>query len=204
MKPDYPLLGLLARQPSSGYELGKWLRTEGIFLGRKASMSPVYRALADFLARGWIDVEVRDGDAAPDAKVYSLNEAGRAALVEWAGSEYVPAPRPMAPDFIVRLNFAGQLGIDYALRIVETELNYRRAQRAAEYPHRHNPRDGDPIPEIDPDWLTYIDLAAKARGWEVTSLYIGWLENRFKELTVLKSRDGRGLPFEARETGGEE
>ena len=40
MKPDYPLLGLLARQPSSGYELGKWLRTEGIFLGRKASMSP--------------------------------------------------------------------------------------------------------------------------------------------------------------------
>lgn len=28
MKPDFPLLGLLARSPASGYDLGKWLRGE--------------------------------------------------------------------------------------------------------------------------------------------------------------------------------
>ena len=39
MKPDYPLLGLLARKPASGYDIGKWLRVDGRFLGRKPSMT---------------------------------------------------------------------------------------------------------------------------------------------------------------------
>lgn len=174
MKADYPLLGVLARKPMSGYDLGKWLEADGYYLGRSPSMSPIYRALADLTTRGWLKPETvsRTG---PDAKVYHLTPSGRAAFVEWARSPYVPSPRPMAPDFIVRLNFAGQIGPDIALNIVRTELEFRVVQRAAEAgPPVLQP--ADPIPEIDPTWLAQVNFITHARGWQSTSLYIGWLE----------------------------
>ncbi|MDO5644962.1 MAG: PadR family transcriptional regulator [Dermabacter sp.] len=182
MTPDYALLGQLARKPASGYDLGKWLETDGIFMGRSASMTPIYRALGHLHDLGWITYREEPREGAPVAKVYSLTDAGRQALVAWARSEYEPAPRPMSPDFIVRLNFAGQLGPDVALRIVETELAYRRRQRAAETFGVLATDGGASIPEIDPAWLARIDYLAHARGWQSTSLYIGWLETTAEEL----------------------
>lgn len=181
MRPDYPLLGLLARKPASGYDIGKWLRTDGRFLGRRPSMTPVYRALNQLLERGWVEVTVDQRDSAPDAKVYSLTPAGRQALIEWATSAYEPAERPMAPDFTVRLQFAGQLGPTYALDIVRTELEFRRKQRAEENTALAS-EDAEPIPEIDLQWLQYIDAKAKDRGWQNTSWFIGWLETTEREL----------------------
>ena len=73
---DYTLLGLLARKPASGYDIGKWLRTEGRWLGRGPSMTPIYRALTAFEQRGWVDIRIEERDTAPAAKVYSLTPAG--------------------------------------------------------------------------------------------------------------------------------
>src|SRR5699024_10632388 len=129
---DYTLLGLLARTPASGYDIGKWLRGEGRRLGRGPSMPPSYRGRSAFEQRGWVAIRIEERDAAPAAKVYSLTAAGVDALEEWAASPYEPAERPMDPDFTQRLSFAGQLGPEYALRIVRTELDYRRRQRAQE------------------------------------------------------------------------
>lgn len=190
MKPDYALLGLLARRPATGYDLGKWLRTEGIFLGRNASMSPIYRALADLLDRGWIACETDHRSTGPDGKVYTVTQAGADALVAWAREPYVPAPRPMAADFIVRLNFAGQLGVDYALEIVRTELDYRRRQRAEEGGPFRGSVDLQPIDAIDRDWLAYIEWLTHARGYASTSLYISWLELTERELTMIKNNGG--------------
>lgn len=181
MKPDYPLLGLLARKPASGYDIGKWLRVDGRFLGRRASMTPIYRALTDLQNRGWLTSTIDQRNAAPDAKVYRLTPAGRQALLAWASSPYEPAERPMAPDFTVRLQFAGQLGPTYALDIVRTELQFRRTQRAQEDPTLAS-ESAEPIPEIDLAWLQYIDAKAKDRGWQITSWFIGWLETTEREL----------------------
>lgn len=185
MAPDYPLLGLLARKPASGYDLGKWLRAEGQFLGRSRSMTPIYRALGEFQELGWVDGETHEADAGPSARVYHLTTAGRAALVAWADSEFSPADRPMAPDFMTRLNFAGQMGPAQALRIVRTELAFRRRQREAEGDPQLPSHDSDPIPEIDRDWLTYVDALTHDRGWQSTSLYIGWLETTERRLVQI-------------------
>ncbi|MBB1509707.1 PadR family transcriptional regulator [Tessaracoccus sp. MC1756] len=181
MQPDYPLLGLLARKPASGYDIGKWLRSDGRFLGRRPSMTPIYRALGELLRRGWVTCTLDQRDAAPDAKVYRLTPAGRQALLEWAASPYEPAERPMAPDFTVRLQFAGQLGPTYALEIVRTELAFRQQQRAEESTALAS-EDADPVPEIDSQWLQFIDATAKDRGWQSTSWFIGWLETTERQL----------------------
>ncbi len=182
MKPDYALLGLLARKPASGYDIGKWLRVDGRFLGRRPSMTPIYRALAKLSELGWVESIINPRDAAPDAKVHHLTPAGRQALVDWAKSPHVPAERPMAPDFSIQLNFAGQLGPTYALDVVQTELEFRRAQRTDELTPSLASHDADPIPEIDRNWLKYIDARTHDRGWQSTSLYIGWLETTEREL----------------------
>lgn len=190
MKNDFTILGLLARQPATGYDLGKWLKDEGIFLGRKPSMSPIYRSLNELLSRGWITSTTQHRDNAPDGKVYSLSEAGREALVAWAKEPYEPAPRPMDPQFIVKLNFAGQLGIDYALPIVSAELEYRKRQRDAEGGPFHGSRSSAPIPEIDKTWLAFIEWLTHERGYSSTSLYISWLESVERELTLIRRNGG--------------
>lgn len=187
MRPDYALLGLVARKPATGYDIGKWLRVDGLFLGRRPSMTPIYRSLADLQKRGWLSATVDQRDAAPDAKVYRLTPKGRQALLAWASSPYEPAERPMAPDFTIRLQFAGQLGPSYALEIVRTELEFRRRQRAEEDTTLAS-EDADPIPEIDLGWLQFVDAKAKDRGWQSTSLFIGWLETTERELErILRS-----------------
>ena len=188
----HTLLGLLARRPSSGYDVGKWLRTEGRWLGRGPSMTPVYRALAEIEQRGWVSTHVEKRDAAPAATIYSLTPAGIEALKEWAASEHRPAERPMAPDFTQRLNFAGQLGPEYALAIVRTELEFRRRQREAEQDPVLPSSDAEPIAEIDRDWLERLDALTHDRGWQSTSLFIGWLETTEREL--LRECARRGLP----------
>lgn len=190
MRNDYTILGLLARGPATGYDLGKWLSDEGIFLGRKPSMSPIYRSLTDMTGDGWVTAETQPRDNAPDGKVYSLTETGRAALVAWANEPFVPAPRPMDPEFIVKLNFAGQLGIEYALPIIEAELVYRKQQRDAEGGPFHGGRAQHPIPEIDGTWLAFIEWITHERGYASTSLYISWLETVQRELTLIRSNGG--------------
>lgn len=187
MNADYTLLGVLARGPMSGYELSKWLETDGCFLGRSPSMSPIYRALADLAQRGWTEPTTVARGSAPDAKIHRLSASGRAALMEWASSPYKPTLRPMAPDFIVRLNYAGQLGPTIALDIVSTELEFRVRQRARENGTRPETAT-EPIPEIDPGWLERLDSITHSRGWQSTSLFIGWLETLKSELEALIER----------------
>ena len=191
MTPDYPLLGLLARKPASGYDIGKWLRVDGRFLGRKPSMTPIYRALANLQELGWVKAVVDPRDAAPAAKVYHLTPAGRSALLEWAASPHEPAERPASPDLAIRLSFAGQLGPEYALAIVRTELEFRRRQRAEEEATL-TAFEMDPIPEISADWLERLDMMVHNRGWQATSLLIGWLETTERELAGIVAAQQKG------------
>lgn len=195
MKPDYALMGFLARRPASGYELGKWIRREGRWYGRKPSMTPIYRALNHLAELGWVSVRVDPRETAPDAKVYRITTEGRAALVRWAEQPFEPAERPMDPDFIVHMQFAGQLGPDYALETVTRELEFRREQREQELEENQWEWDwGEPdIPEIDREWLSYIDRLTHDRGWQSTSLYIGWLETTQRSLQAIVA-NRRSLP----------
>jgi DNA-binding PadR family transcriptional regulator len=174
--PEATILAILARWPSSGYNLRSWLEQTGIYLGYRSSLSPIYRTLARLEARGLVLSVTEKRHNAPDAKVYRLTEGGREAVVAWARSPYVPSRRPMDPDFGVRFVLGGQFGRDIALTVVREELQYRRKQKDEQGDVRLTPSTFDSVPELDPSWATQLDRLAHERGYASTAAYIAWLE----------------------------
>ncbi|MFC9998441.1 PadR family transcriptional regulator [Nocardia sp. NPDC127526] len=178
---DHVILGTLALRPMSGYDLGKRMDGPGRFIGYRVSRPQVYRTLVKLAERGLVDFEVDPREGRPDAKVYRLTAIGRQALLDWAHGPYDPAPRPMDPDFMLRFLFAGIFGPEVAVRLLRTELEYRRAQQ-------HDPMtideliaDSDPIAEIDPAWAARIMRTAHENGRDSMDGYIAWLETVLAE-----------------------
>ena len=169
------ILAVLARRPSSGYDLRGWFERTGVYLGWRSSLSPIYRTLA-----GWKPTvsSCRNGGRpnAPAAKVYRLTPQGREAILDWARSPHVPSQRPMDPDFGVRFMLAGQFGREIALDVLRQELAYRLKQKEEQGPPEPVRTNLNPIPELDPEWAAELDRLAHERGYASTAAYIAWLE----------------------------
>jgi DNA-binding PadR family transcriptional regulator len=87
----YALLGLLAREALTGYELtGRVRERIGFFWG--ARHSQIYPELAKLEGAGLVTYEPVEQEGKPDKKVYSITEAGFAALSEWAVVPAQPGP----------------------------------------------------------------------------------------------------------------
>lgn len=195
VKIDFLILGVLARKPSSGYEINRWVRVRGRYHGFRSSQSPIYRALGRLLNRGAIEYEISESDLAPDAKVYNLTHVGIQELFDWARSPFVPSERPMDPDFMQRFIYGGQLGRDIAIQIVRTELEFRRAQKEADAHVNREPFGTAPggIPDLDLDWAERVHVLAHERGYASTAQYIAWLE-----LTLAALEREEAVAMEAR------
>ncbi|WP_165968393.1 PadR family transcriptional regulator [Saccharopolyspora elongata] len=179
---DHVILGMLALRPISGYDLGKWMRGPGRFIGYRVQLPQIYRTLAKLADQGWVEFQVEPRDGKPDAKVYRLTDTGKQALLDWAHSPYEPAPRPMDPDFTLRFLIAGQLDRDLALSILRTELDYRREQQRTPTQIKELTAAIDPIPELDPAWATQVITLAHEHGRQAALQHIDWLESTITNL----------------------
>jgi DNA-binding PadR family transcriptional regulator len=171
------ILAVLARRPSSGYDLRGWFERTGVYLGWRSSLSPIYRTLAKLEADDLVVSETESRRNAPAAKVYRLTPKGREAILDWARSPYVPSQRPMDPDFGVRFMLAGQFGREIVLGVLREELAYRLKQKDDQGPPEPvRTTILNPIPELDPEWAAELDRLAHERGYASTAAYIAWLE----------------------------
>jgi DNA-binding PadR family transcriptional regulator len=83
---EYKLLGLLARQPMSGYDLASHLKQRFVPFG-PVSHTQIYPALASLEQRRLVRYHIVEQHAVrPNKKVYELTEDGRAALRQWVES----------------------------------------------------------------------------------------------------------------------
>ena len=90
----YALLGLLAREPLSGYALTHVMR-DRIGPAWRAGHSQIYPKLARLERRGLLTHELLEHADRPDAKRYSITSAGLHALAAWVTQ---PAPIPQLRD----------------------------------------------------------------------------------------------------------
>ncbi|MFG2725689.1 PadR family transcriptional regulator [Streptomyces canus] len=182
MKFEYVLLSLLAWRPRSGFDLGKWVETEGQFLRSRMHHSQIYRLLGRMETDGWVDFEVDPREKRPDAKVYRLTPYGHEVLLEWVRSPYDPPSRFQDPDFMVRFSCAAPLDRQAAIRLLRTELDYRRAQIAR---NRHRDRAlhfVDPIPGLDQELAREVMDELHYYGAGVVDTWVAWLERMLHRL----------------------
>jgi DNA-binding PadR family transcriptional regulator len=78
----YFILGLLAQQQMSGYDIKRFLESLGWLLGNP-SFGSIYPALHALLEDGLVTVEVVSRPDKPPRKIYAITKAGKQALQDW-------------------------------------------------------------------------------------------------------------------------
>ncbi|MEW1688348.1 PadR family transcriptional regulator [Streptomyces sp. NPDC091265] len=175
MKFDHVLLGLLAVCPRSGYDLRRWLETEGGFVRSNVHQSQIYRTLGRMGEQGWVEFDVDARDGAPDAKVYRLTDSGRDTLLAWVRSPYEPTSRFQDPDFMARFIFTGMFDAGALIGVIDTELAYRRSQVAVSRGRDRSSRFDDAIPEVDEPRTRLVLELAHQQGATAVDAWMDWL-----------------------------
>jgi PadR family transcriptional regulator AphA len=78
----YFVLGLLAQQPMSGYDIKRFVKGLSWLIGSPSSGS-LYPALRGLLEEDLVSVEIVPGVDKPPRKIYSIEQAGRDRLQDW-------------------------------------------------------------------------------------------------------------------------
>jgi DNA-binding PadR family transcriptional regulator len=123
MNYRYFVLGLLARQPMSGYDIKCCFENFG-WLIHGPSFGSLYPTLHTLLEDGNLTVEVIEGDSGLSRKVYTITEAGRQDLKKWV--EESMDDDTCLKTFLMRLMVADNLSREALL----THLEQRRSQVA--------------------------------------------------------------------------
>src|SRR5215475_5922669 len=95
----YALLGMLARESLSGYDIARQLRTTlGFFW--QAPHSQIYPELARLEARALVTHARIEQTERPDKKIYTITPAGRDALARWV--VLPPLPSPVRDELVLK------------------------------------------------------------------------------------------------------
>ncbi len=118
------LLGLLAIQPMSGYDLGLTIR-ESVGHFWNESYGQIYPNLKKLAREGFVSSKAERQKGKPDRRIYSVTEKGRERLTQWLA---VP-PQPEIPrsELLLKLFFGEQVPAEVLIGYVERMAEERRA-----------------------------------------------------------------------------
>lgn len=140
MTIQYAILGLLNRQPLSGYDLKKII-ADSTVLYWSGNNNQIYRTLVQLHEEGLVTYEVISQQDVPAKKVYSISSPGRDMLRSWLLSP--PEPPELHSNFLIRLAWADLLSpeeFNQLLDQYEEEIRMQaimekeKARRSAQMP----------------------------------------------------------------------
>lgn len=106
MSIQHAILGILSRQPVTGYDLKKVIQ-DSSFMHWSGNNNQIYNSLVELLKDGFVTSEVQHQESSPSKKIYTITEAGRAELKRWAAS--APEPPEYKRMFLVQLAWSDSL-----------------------------------------------------------------------------------------------
>jgi DNA-binding PadR family transcriptional regulator len=154
----YAILGLLAREACSGYQLAARLRTPTGYYWT-ARHSQIYPELERLLAAGLVSYRSEAGPGPREKKVYAPTGAGLAALREWV----TRPPAPYAPrDELLLKTYSLSLADPVAAAALYRKQADEHAERLAEFQairERALARHGGAAPPLgSPEFGSYATL----------------------------------------------
>jgi DNA-binding PadR family transcriptional regulator len=121
------LLGLLAIEPMSGYDLGLTIRASVGHIWNE-SYGQIYPNLKRLAAEGFVTAKTERQKGKPDRHIYSITEKGRERLVKWL--EVQPQPEIPRNEFLLKLFFGDRIPteilIGWVERMIESESGVLR------------------------------------------------------------------------------
>jgi DNA-binding PadR family transcriptional regulator len=177
MNLRYFVLGLLAQQPMSGYDIKRFLKGLSWLIGSPSSGS-LYPLLRTLLEEALVTVEVVPGVDRPPRKIYSISESGMQALQTWA--EQPSVPNTPLKAFAMRLFLAD----NFPPTSLRAHLRQRRSQVAA-----HQAELAKMIEVIDEGSELGL-LMAMEYGSALAEAELNWLDGTLGEMAEQRYRDG--------------
>lgn len=135
MKLEYLVLGILKINPMTGYDIKKYLDTEGRFGRKRAPLSQIYTTLKRMVENEWVYFEEEHREGKPDIKIYHNTEAGEKVFMDYLCSPVDPPFRFRESDILYRMMFAFLVKPDVIIDQIQTELDFRKEQ-IAKFRHR--------------------------------------------------------------------
>ena len=175
MNLRYFVLGLVAQQPMSGYDIKRFLKGLSWLIGSPSSGSlyPILRAL---LEEQLVTVEIVPGVDRPPRKIYSISESGRQALQTWA--EQPSVPNTPLKAFAMRLFLAD----NFPPPSLKAHLRQRRSQVAA-----HQAELTNMIKLMDEGAELGLHMALEY-GSALAEAELNWLDNTLGEMSEPRAR----------------
>jgi len=158
------ILGILAEEPRSGYDLLRAIGERGAGL-LDLPAGTLYYALKTFEKRRWVQGAAERRGKRPERRVYRITPAGRKAFLELL-EETAFAPDRLISPFDIALFFAPQLPPETLLRAIEK----REAHVAASLASIHKVEEH--FPDRWPFHLYYL----KEKTKEVAEIQARWCE----------------------------
>src|SRR5262245_52741817 len=173
----YAVLGLLARRPSSGYELGT-RAAASIDNFWPLTRTHIYGELAKLEALGYVTGIEVEQEHLPDKRVYSVTPQGAHVLDAWLDDPDPGIPRPRQP-MLVKLYFGERIAperVQALLAEYRTQALARRDQLAAA-------ADADAAAvALDPASPRRFGRAAALFGLRRIEADLAWLDEMQAEL----------------------
>ncbi len=140
MSLAHAILGILADQPMTGYDLKTQCFDGSIAHFWPADQAQIYRTLDRMAGDGWVTPEIQPQSDRPNRKVYTITPAGEAELDRWL-NDAEPGPNPVREAALVQLFFAHRIKPE---RTREHLLRLRRT-----YAQKLSTFEAIPLPGLD-------------------------------------------------------
>lgn len=178
----YALLGELAREELSGYDLAQKLKAPVGFFWH-ARHSQIYPELARLESQGMVTFRAVAQQGKPDKKLYSLTDAGREGLKAWA-----TAPMAVQPtrDELVLKAFSLWLADPERGLALFREHERQHLERLEQYKGFQELMErevGSELERVDSQWFATYATLMRGIGFEREyAAWCGWLADKLEQL----------------------
>ncbi len=128
MKLEYWILGILKMIPMTGYDLKKYLDSEGRFGRARAPLSQIYTTLKRMLDNGWVNFKEEKREGKPDIKIYQNTDVGDQVFLDFLQSPVELVFRYRESEVMYRIMFSYLLKPEVIIGQIQAEIDYRKEQ----------------------------------------------------------------------------